>query len=93
MKNNTTPVAIEMLIFLFIFMVSFLVYTSLSKDTYKPMNRIVEVGTKTVVAPPSTTTQTNSVPATTTPTPPANTATQTTPVTSTTTINTTNTNV
>ena len=34
MRNNTVPVAIEMLIFLFVFMVSFLVYTSLAKNMY-----------------------------------------------------------
>ena len=32
MRNNTVPVAIEMLIFLFIVMVSFLVYKSLAKN-------------------------------------------------------------
>ena len=41
--------------------------TVLSKDTYKPMNRIVQVGTKKVVTESSTTTQTSTPPTTTTP--------------------------
>ena len=34
MKNNTIPIVIEMLMFFFIVMLSFLIYTSLAKNTY-----------------------------------------------------------